>query len=128
MGSLGSILPLVLLVVVFYFLLIRPQRKRQQESVKMQNSLTPGTRVMTTTGLFATVMTVDNEDVILEVAPGIETRWVKAAIGRVVTPGDAPVEDEAVADDEPVADVADEVKTEDVKDEKKNGDSSTKQS
>ncbi|MFI6395785.1 preprotein translocase subunit YajC [Nonomuraea sp. NPDC050547] len=128
MGSLGSILPLVLLVVVFYFLLIRPQRKRQQEAVKMQNSLTPGTRVMTTTGLFATVVTVDNEDVILEVAPGIETRWVKAAIGRVVTPGDAPVEDEAVADDEPVADVADEVKTEDVKDETKNGDSSTKQS
>ncbi|WP_345386339.1 preprotein translocase subunit YajC [Nonomuraea salmonea] len=52
----------------------------------MQNSLTPGTRVMTTTGLFATVVAVDNEDVVLEIAPGIETRWVKAAIGRVVTP------------------------------------------
>ncbi|MFI6505540.1 preprotein translocase subunit YajC [Nonomuraea typhae] len=125
MGSLGSILPLVLLVVVFYFLLIRPQRKRQQEAVKMQNSLTPGTRVMTTTGLFATVVAVENEDVVLEVAPGIETRWVKAAIGRVLTPGDAPVEDEPEADeaDEPVADAVDEVK-----DETKNGDSSTKQS
>jgi len=97
MDQLTSILPLILLVVVFYFLLIRPQRKRQQEAIKMQNSLTPGTRVMTTTGLFATVVAVDNEDVILEVAPGIETRWVKAAIGRVVTPGDAPA-------DEPVAD------------------------
>lgn len=89
-----QILPLILLVVVFYFLLIRPQRKRQQEAAKMQNSLAPGTRVMTTTGLFATVVAVDNEDVVLEVAPGIETRWVKAAIGRVVTPGDAPVADE----------------------------------
>ncbi|MFI6299871.1 preprotein translocase subunit YajC [Nonomuraea sp. NPDC050790] len=128
MGSLGSILPLVLLVVVFYFLLIRPQRKRQQEAVKMQNSLTPGTRVMTTTGLFGTVVAVDNEDVILEVAPGIETRWVKAAIGRVLTPGDAPVDDEPVVSDEPVTDTADEVKTEDVKDGTKNGDSSTKQS
>jgi|SRR5437868_1745612 len=88
MGQLGSILPLILLVVVFYFLLIRPQRKRQQEAVKMQNSLSPGARVMTTTGLFATVVTVDNEDVILEVAPGVETRWVKAAIGRVLTPVD----------------------------------------
>ncbi|WP_245899065.1 preprotein translocase subunit YajC [Nonomuraea indica] len=95
MEQLGSILPLILLVVVFYFLLIRPQRKRQQEAVKMQNSLTPGTRVMTTTGLFATVVAVDNEDVVLEVAPGIETRWVKAAIGRVVTPG----EPEAAADE-----------------------------
>ncbi|MBF8185136.1 preprotein translocase subunit YajC [Nonomuraea sp. K274] len=90
MGQLGSILPLILLVVVFYFLLIRPQRKRQQEAVKMQNSLAPGARVMTTTGLFGTVVAVENEDVVLEVAPGIETRWVKAAIGRVVTPGDAP--------------------------------------
>ncbi|GAA0933093.1 preprotein translocase subunit YajC [Nonomuraea longicatena] len=94
MGQLGSILPLVLLVVVFYFLLIRPQRKRQQEAVKMQNSLSPGTRVMTTTGLFATVVAVDHEDVILEIAPGIETRWVKAAIGRVITPGE-PVDEKA---------------------------------
>jgi preprotein translocase subunit YajC len=90
MGQLGSILPLILLVVVFYFLLIRPQRKRQQEAIQMQNSLTPGTRVMTTTGLFATVIAVDNEDVILEVAPGIETRWVKAAIGRGGAPPPPP--------------------------------------
>ncbi|GGT23271.1 preprotein translocase subunit YajC [Nonomuraea spiralis] len=100
MGQLGSILPLILLVVVFYFLLIRPQRKRQQEAQQMQNSLTPGARVMTTTGLFATVVAVENEDVVLEVAPGIETRWVKAAIGRVVQPGDAPVDDEPVAETE----------------------------
>ncbi|UBU09904.1 preprotein translocase subunit YajC [Nonomuraea gerenzanensis] len=100
MGQLGSILPLILLVVVFYFLLIRPQRKRQQEAIQMQNSLTPGSRVMTTTGLFATVVAVDNEDVVLEVAPGIETRWVKAAIGRVVAPGDAPVSDDESAADQ----------------------------
>ncbi len=99
MGQLSSILPLILLVVVFYFLLIRPQRKRQQEAVKMQNSLTPGARVMTTTGLFGTVVAVDNEDVILEVAPGIETRWVKAAIGRVVTPGDEPVDEVGTGDE-----------------------------
>ncbi|MER7503126.1 preprotein translocase subunit YajC [Nonomuraea pusilla] len=99
-GQLTSLLPLVLLVVVFYFLLIRPQRKRQQEAVQMQNSLTTGARVMTTTGLFGTVVAVDNEDVILEVAPGVETRWVKAAIGRVVTPGDAPAEEPAESDSE----------------------------
>lgn len=104
MGQLGSILPLILLVVVFYFLLIRPQRKRQQEATRMQNSLGPGARVMTTTGLFATVVAVENEDVVLEVAPGIETRWVKAAIGRVVTPGDAPADEPLTA--EPVVDDA----------------------
>lgn len=128
MGQLGSILPLILLVVVFYFLLIRPQRKRQQEAAQMQNSLTPGTRVMTTTGLFATVVAVDNEDVVLEVAPGIQTRWVKAAIGRVVTPGDAPVNSDEPVADETVLD--DEGKKESESAVERNGDqdSSTKQS
>jgi preprotein translocase subunit YajC len=104
-------LPLILLVVVFYFLLIRPQRKRQQEQLQMQNSLVPGTRVMTTTGLFATVIAVQDDELVLEVAPGVETRWTKGAIGRVVTP----VEEETVDNgdgvtgtpvDEPIADVA----------------------
>ncbi|MFC6084814.1 preprotein translocase subunit YajC [Sphaerisporangium aureirubrum] len=104
-------MPLILLVVVFYFLLIRPQRKRQQEQVQMQNSLVPGSRVMTTTGLFATVVAVQDDDVVLEVAPGVETRWVKGSIGRVVTPVEEETvdNDEGVTDtvvDEPIADAA----------------------
>ncbi|GAA3103686.1 preprotein translocase subunit YajC [Streptosporangium carneum] len=87
-GNYSSLIMIALMVVVFYFLLIRPQRKRQQEQAQMQNSLTPGTRIMTTTGLFATVVAIDADDVILEIAPGVETRWVKAAIGRVLTPVD----------------------------------------
>ncbi|WP_344903649.1 preprotein translocase subunit YajC [Streptosporangium longisporum] len=91
--SYSSLIMIALMVVVFYFLLIRPQRKRQQEQAKMQNSLTPGTGVMTTTGLFATVVAIDADDVILEIAPGVETRWVKAAIGRVLVPVDDAEED-----------------------------------
>jgi len=103
--GLGSFVPLILLVVVFYFLLIRPQRKRQQEQAQMQSSLTPGMRVMTTTGLFATVSAVEDDDVIMEIAPGVQTRWVKGAIGRVVTP----VEEETVDNGDGVRDtVADE--------------------
>jgi preprotein translocase subunit YajC len=96
-GSYSSLIMIALMVVVFYFLLIRPQRKRQQEQSQMQNSLATGTKVMTTTGLFATVVAIDADDVILEIAPGVETRWVKAAIGRVLTPVDD-VEDEDVTD------------------------------
>ncbi|MEO3809139.1 preprotein translocase subunit YajC [Sphaerisporangium sp. B11E5] len=95
-------MPLILLVVVFYFLLIRPQRKRQQEQLQMQNSLVPGTRVVTTTGLFATVTAIEDDDVVLEVAPGVETRWVKGAIGRVLTP----VEEETVDNGDAVQDTA----------------------
>jgi preprotein translocase subunit YajC len=87
-NPIGTFLPLILLLVVFYFLLIRPQRKRQQEHLRMQQSLTPGTRVMTTTGLFGTVTAVDDDEMVLEIAPGVETRWLKAAVGRVITPGE----------------------------------------
>ncbi|ETK30451.1 hypothetical protein MPTA5024_40225 [Microbispora sp. ATCC PTA-5024] len=86
--------------MVFYFLLIRPQRKRQQEQAQMQNSLAPGARVMTTTGLFGTVVGLEDDDVLLEVAPGVQTRWIKAAIGRVLTPvDDVPGSDDTVTDD-----------------------------
>lgn len=98
-NPIGTFLPLILLVVVFYFLLIRPQRKRQQEQLRMQASLTPGTRVMTTTGLYGTVVAVEDDEMVLEVAPGVETRWLKAAVGRVVVPGDEPVDDEPATDD-----------------------------
>jgi len=102
-NPIGTFLPLILLIVVFYFLLIRPQRKRQQEHLRMQESLTPGTRVMTTTGLFGTVVAVEDDEMVLEVAPGVETRWLKAAVGKVITPGDEPV----AAEPGPVDDGAD---------------------
>jgi preprotein translocase subunit YajC len=104
-GNYSSLIMIALMVVVFYFLLIRPQRKRQQEQVKMQNSLAPGTGVMTTTGLFGTVVAIDADDVILEIAPGVETRWVKAAIGRVLVPVDD-VEEDVKAVDHDVAETA----------------------
>ncbi|MFF5212067.1 preprotein translocase subunit YajC [Streptosporangium sp. NPDC000396] len=122
-GNYSSLIMIALMVVVFYFLLIRPQRKRQQEQAQMQNTLTPGTRVMTTTGLFATVVEIDADDVILEIAPGVETRWVKAAIGRVLTPLDD-AEDESVQP----ADAVDDTVVENAKPHGDDQDSTTKKS
>ncbi|WP_214108974.1 preprotein translocase subunit YajC [Acrocarpospora catenulata] len=122
MNGLGQFLPIILLIVVFYFLLIRPQRKRQQEQIAMQNSLAVGSRVMTTTGLFATVVGFADDDVLLEVAPGVETRWAKAAIGRVITPVDDA--DDAAEDPGDEADDAEDATA----DAPEKGDSSTKKS
>ena len=52
----------------------------------------PGARVRTTAGMYATVVDVDGDDVILEVAPGVEVRYMKRAIMDVVSPGDEPEE------------------------------------
>ena len=94
---------LILVVVVgFYMLMIRPQRRRQQKVQQQQNTVRPGARVRTTAGMYATVVAVDDEagDVVLEVAPDVEVRYMKRAIMDVVSPGDEPEEPESSYEDE----------------------------
>src|ERR1700749_229874 len=96
-GFSGSTLILILIVVVaFYLLLIRPQQRRKAAAAQPQNDILPGTRVRTTAGMYATVVEVDGDDVILEVAPGVETRYMKRAIMDVVAPAET-VEDDDVS-------------------------------
>jgi preprotein translocase subunit YajC len=101
----GSSTFLILIVVVFigfYFLLIRPQRNRQRKVMQQQNTVLPGARVRTTAGMYATVVVVDGDDVVLEVAPGVEARYLKKAIMEVLSEGvDAPAEDFADETEEP---------------------------
>lgn len=94
-NPLVSLLPLILIVVVFYFLLIRPQRRRQQQQTQLQNRLIPGQRVMTTAGMLATVVAVEDDALVLEIAPGVEARFVKQAVGQVLDD----VEDETEEDE-----------------------------
>lgn len=96
---------IVLVFVGFYFLMIRPQRRRQQQVAQQQNTVQPGARVRTTAGMYATVVEVDDADVVLEVAPGVEVRYLKRAIMEVITPGDAEVaEDGEFAEPEDIHD------------------------
>src|ERR1700692_4550151 len=95
-----STLILILIVVVaFYFLMIRPQQRRKQAAAQKSNNVEPGARVRTTAGMYATVVDVDGDDVILEVAPGVEGRYMKRAIMEVVSPGEPVDETETDVDD-----------------------------
>ena len=84
-SSYTFLLLIVLVFVGFYFLMIRPQRRRQQQAQQQQRTLSPGARVRTTAGMYATVSAVDGDDVILEVAgksvanPGDVSEAVKTA-------------------------------------------------
>ena len=86
-SSFTFLLLIALVFVAFYFLMIRPQQRRRQQSQQQQNTVTPGARVRTTAGMYATVSAVDGDDVILEVAPGVDVRYMKRAIAEVVAPG-----------------------------------------
>ena len=100
-SSTTLLLLIVLVFAGFYFLMIRPQRRRQQQAQqKRQGGATPGARVRTVGGMYATVTDVDGDDVVLEVAPGVEVRYMKRAIAEVLEPGE-PEAEETVEDDEP---------------------------
>src|SRR6201987_3070968 len=91
-----STLILILIVVVaFYLLMIRPQQRRKQQAQQQQNTVQPGARVRTTAGMYATVVDVDGDDVVLEVAPGVEVRYLKRAVMDVVAPGEEETPDDS---------------------------------
>jgi preprotein translocase subunit YajC len=108
-----STLILILIVVVaFYLLMIRPQQRRKQQAQQQKNNVQPGARVRTTAGMYATVVDVDGDDVILEVAPGVEVRYMRRAVMDVVSPGEAVDEDEATVDEADEVDTDSEEETE----------------
>jgi preprotein translocase subunit YajC len=90
---------IVLLFGAMYFMMIRPQQRRRRQAEQMQSSIGPGDEVVTIGGLYGTVTSLDDETVKLEVAPGVQTRYARPAIARVVNkvPQAEPVADEAEA-------------------------------
>jgi preprotein translocase subunit YajC len=84
--SLSSLLPLVIILLAFWLLIIRPARVRSSKQAELLNQLTPGQKVMTTSGLYATVASVEDDVLVLEASPGVPTRWAKAAVARIVPP------------------------------------------
>jgi preprotein translocase subunit YajC len=91
---------IVLLFGVMYFMMIRPQQRRRREAQQMQSSLTPGDEIVTIGGLHGTVVTIDDDTVTLEIAPGVNAKYARPAIARVINQVDQP-------SDNPVADGTD---------------------
>lgn len=113
-GSSSTFIIFIIIIIgVMYFVVMRPGRKRQQRTQQQRNQVQPGSRVRTTAGMYATVVAVDGDDVVLEVAPDVEVRYMKRAIMEVI--GDTGTVDDGVAeDDEPAdEDLADEDLAED---------------
>lgn len=101
-----ELLPLLLLFgmlgLMMYFM-TRRQRRAQQQQQALQNSLNIGDRVMTTSGLYGTVIDVNDDTTIeLEIAPGMVTTWLRAAVREKVVDGG--IEDELVDEDDEVYD------------------------
>jgi preprotein translocase subunit YajC len=93
MESIGSFLPLILIAAVFYLLVIRPSQNRKKKLADLIANVGPGADVMTSSGIFGTVVSSTAEEIELSIAPGVVIRVLPAAVSRVITPvADAPSE------------------------------------
>lgn len=98
--DLMSMAPLVLIFVVFYFLLIRPQQKKMKEHKTMLGTLRRGDRVVTGGGIIGTVTKVpEGDEVVVEIADGIKVRVVRSTITSVLSKTE-PAAKEKSSDDE----------------------------
>lgn len=84
-GGLANLVFLAFLIAIFYFMLIRPQKRRVEQHKKLIESVGLGDEVVTIGGIFGTVRRLGDDDVELEVAEATTIRVVKSAIARRVT-------------------------------------------
>ena len=91
-GSSSSLSFLLIIVVVFgllYFVMIRPQRNRQRQAQQQSRQVSNGSRIRTTAGMYGTVVDSDDDNVLVEFAPGVQIKMMRRAIMNVV-PDDEP--------------------------------------
>jgi preprotein translocase subunit YajC len=89
MESLVLFLPFLLIMGGFMYVASRRQKRAMQATIDLHDSLQPGDRVHTTSGLQATVVAFTDDTVDLEIAPGVVTTWMKLAIRDRILPEDA---------------------------------------
>ena len=86
MNDLAALLPLVAILALFWFMVVRPQQRRQKDVVRLQQSIEVGQRVMMSSGIYGTVVSLADDRARLEIAPGTQIDIARAAIAKVDEP------------------------------------------
>ena len=101
LGGIGAILPLVLIFVVFYFLLIRPQQKKQKAHRAMLQEVHRGDDIVTNGGIVGHVVKVGRDDnLLVEIAPDVRVRVMRTMISEVIRRPDPDFDDDEDEEDE----------------------------
>jgi preprotein translocase subunit YajC len=90
----SQLFPLLIIAVLFFVLLILPERKKQKERQKMLDALKKGDRVLTTSGIYGTVVTTTAEVAVLQVADNVRLRFSRAGIQSVIEASKEPALEE----------------------------------
>ena len=83
-GAIAQFIPLILIFVIMYFLILRPQQKRMKEHRNMVSELKRGDQVITQGGLIGKVTDVKDDELAVEIAQGVKVRVVRATVAQVV--------------------------------------------
>ncbi|MGE7111395.1 preprotein translocase subunit YajC [Lysinibacillus sp. NPDC047702] len=85
MNSYLQFIPIVLMFVAMWFILIRPAKKRQQETQNMQSNLQRGDKVITIGGLHGVIDSIEDTAVTLKISENVRVKFDRQAIGRIVS-------------------------------------------
>ena len=83
-GIVGSLLPFVLIIAVFYFLILRPQQRRTKEKQKLLESIKKGDKVITSGGIHGTVEGLEDKTVLVKIADNTKIKVERAAITSII--------------------------------------------
>ena len=87
LGGMASLLPIVMIFAIIYFLMIRPQQKRDQEQKAMIKALKPGDRVMTAGGIYGTLLEVNEDTVLMDVGNKVVITVARQSVGSLMPKG-----------------------------------------
>lgn len=93
-GGLSSMLMIVAMIAIFYFIMIRPQSKKQKELKRQREAMQKGDKVVTAGGIHGKIRNIKDATILVEVAPGIELEFDKASIYPIAA--DTSTKEEAI--------------------------------
>ena len=83
-SMLASFIPLILIFLIFYFLLIRPQQKKQKEHKVLLDSIQRGDEILSSGGILGKVIRVDNDKLTVEIAKGVNVSIIRSTVADVI--------------------------------------------
>ncbi len=86
----STLVMFALIIGIFYFLILRPQQKRQKDRQKLLEAIKKGDKVVTAGGLHGTVAGLDEKTVLLQVADNVKMKYERSAIATILREGEAP--------------------------------------
>ena len=94
-GSMGMLIPMVLVFGIFYFMMIRPQQRKEKERLRMITELRAGQKVLFAGGLIGTITEAREGTFVVEIAPKVNVEVARGAVTRVLVEGEKVPQDES---------------------------------